>query len=296
MHQLTFAHPQGGIRRGPRRADKFTILSNEVVNDTRLSFRARGVLIWLLSKPVDWRTRSESIAAQSDKDGRDAVRSAMRELADLGYLVRVKMQDPETGQWATMSTVYEIPADRDDSPTPENPVVGDPVAGSPGALPRIDLQRTNTNQPSCKASLRRADAVPESVVVVDPPKIKQPSTEQLALVDELAAASQRSGLTATWRYLKPQNVAAIAELVETHGAGKLLAHAKGLHNPVNPTRFASGWIPMWKEMPRPHRSTETAWASCGDCDPNGWIETGGQVRRCACKARGHRTVREECNA
>ncbi|QDM57101.1 helix-turn-helix DNA-binding domain protein [Rhodococcus phage Whack] len=296
MHQLTFVHPQGGIRRGPRRADKFTILSNEVVNDTRLSFRARGVLIWLLSKPVDWRTRSESIAAQSDKDGRDAVRSAMRELADLGYLVRVKMQDPETGQWSTTSTVYEIPADQADSPAPGNPVAGDPVTGEPGALPRTDLQRTNTNQPSRKAGYRRADVAPESVVVVDPPKIKPPSTEQLALVNELAAASQKAGLTATWRYLKPQNVAAIAELVETHGAGKLLAHAKGLHNPVNPTRFASGWIPMWKEMPRPHGVTETAWTSCGDCDPNGWIESGGKVRRCACKAQGHRTVREECNA
>ncbi|MHC3367673.1 hypothetical protein AAI421_12135 [Rhodococcus aetherivorans] len=66
----------GGVRRGPRLASNFTILSNAAINDERLSFRARGVLIWLLSEPDDWRTRSDSIAGHSPKDGRDAIRSA----------------------------------------------------------------------------------------------------------------------------------------------------------------------------------------------------------------------------
>ena len=70
MGQNTLA---GGVRRGPRLAGNFTILSNAVINDERLSFRARGVLIWLLSKPDDWRTRSDSIAGQSPKEGRDAI-------------------------------------------------------------------------------------------------------------------------------------------------------------------------------------------------------------------------------
>lgn len=98
----------GGVRRGPRLASNFTILSNAVLNDDRLSFRARGVLIWLLSKPDDWRTRSDSIAAQSPKEGRDAIRSALRELAELGYLVREKFQN-ELGQWCTVQTIYEEP-------------------------------------------------------------------------------------------------------------------------------------------------------------------------------------------
>ncbi|RIK03508.1 MAG: replication protein, partial [Acidobacteria bacterium] len=55
MSHRTHLPVQGGIRRGPRLADNFTILSNAAINDGRLSFRARGVLMWLLSKPADWR-------------------------------------------------------------------------------------------------------------------------------------------------------------------------------------------------------------------------------------------------
>ena len=288
MSQHTSIHPQGGIRRGPRLADNFTIVSNAVVNDKRLSFRARGVLMHLLSKPADWRTRSESIAAQSDKDGRDSVRSAMRELADLGYLVRTKMQDPETGRWTTTSTVYEEPVDQGQdcfTPKPDNPPAGDPSDGKPGAKPRIDLPRTDTNQPS-----RETNDSPDEVVVDDSPKIDKPSTEQLALIDELAAASQKAGLTATWRYLKPHNVTAIAILVETHGVPALVAHVKALHNPVNPTRYASGWIPMWSEMPLPKAALAP---KCDDCDEYGWLDYNdlGEAVKCDCRTRSAGTHR-----
>ena len=280
--------PQGGIRRGPRLADNFTILSNAVVNDKRLSFRARGVLIYLLSKPADWRTRSESIAAQSDRDGRDSIRAAMRELADLGYLVRTKMQDSETGHWSTTSTVYEEPVDQGQdcfTPTPDNPLAGNPPNGSPGGKPSIDPPRTDTNQPSREADSSPADIKPQPVVVDDPPKTDKPSTEQLALIDQLAAASHKAGLTATFRYLKPHNITAISALAATHGVPALVAHAKALHNPVNPTRYASGWIPMWKEIPLPN--TAPSWESCGQCDPNGWVETtdGSARKRCHCHPR-----------
>ncbi len=128
MSQNTLA---GGVRRGPRLAGNFTILSNAVINDERLSFRARGILTWLLSKPDDWHTRSESIAAQSPpREGRDAVRSALRELAELGYLVREKIQN-ERGQWSTIQTVYEEPVT---GPAPGEPTAGAPTSGSPALL------------------------------------------------------------------------------------------------------------------------------------------------------------------
>lgn len=293
MPQHTPTRSEGGIRRGPRRADQFTILSNDVLNDKRLSFRARGVLIWLLSKPADWRTRSESIAAQSDKDGRDSIRSAMRELAELGYLVREKTQDETTGRWSTTSTVYEEPitaVDGDVPPKPENPIPGRASVGKRGAKPSTDLQRTKTNQPSRKAATSPADTKPESVVVDPPSKINKPSTEQLALVDALAAASQKANLTATFRHLKPHHITAIAALVETHGVPNLVAHVKALHNPVNATRFASGWIPMWQEMPLPKAALAP---KCDDCDEYGWLPDNelGEAVKCDCRTRSTGTRR-----
>ena len=274
MHKHIPTRPQGGIRRGPRQVDQFTIITNAVVNDRRLSFRARGVLIYLLSKPADWRTRSESIAAQSDKDGRDAIRSAMREMEVLGYLVRNRVQD-DRGRWHMIQTIFEDPAETSVTPGPEKSSTGGTDVEESGTLPRIDSQRTETNQPSCKVKAKP--------VVVNSPKNQKPNSEQLALVDKLAAASQKAGLTATWRHLKPHNITAIAALVETHGVPALVAQVKALHNPVNPTRFASGWIPMWNEMPR--GIAALSWTSCGHCGPTGWLNDDPSLGRCQCWTR-----------
>jgi hypothetical protein len=84
---------------------RFTQIERETANDTRLSFRARGVLLWLLDKPDDWRTSSDAIARHG-KEGRDAVRAALTELEDAGYLLREKIRG-EHGQWVTVVTVYE---------------------------------------------------------------------------------------------------------------------------------------------------------------------------------------------
>ena len=71
------------------RRDRYTSVSRSTINDENLSFRARGILIWLLDKPDDWRVDSEQIAAAA-KEGRDAVRTALNELVAAGYIVRMQ--------------------------------------------------------------------------------------------------------------------------------------------------------------------------------------------------------------
>lgn len=252
MGQNTLA---GGVRRGPRLASNFTILSNAVINDDRLTFRARGVLVWLLSKPDDWRTRSDSIAAHSPKEGRDAIRATLRELAELGYLVREKIQN-ERGQWMTFQTIYEEPFAH---PGPEKPTCGSADNGQPGALQSTDLPRTETNRTSRAASA--------------------PPTPALA---GLAAACRKSGLTATFAYLSPDAAAAIETLLETHGASALVTAAKAVHRPNDPMRFAQAWLPIWQELPIPRRVPEL----CGRCDEYGWLpdDEHGRAVRCSCRS------------
>ncbi len=86
---------------------RWTSVSNGLIEDGSISFRARGLLVWLLSKPDGWSVRSDAIAASST-EGRDAVRTALRELEAAGYIKREKARD-EAGRWVTFSNIYETP-------------------------------------------------------------------------------------------------------------------------------------------------------------------------------------------
>jgi hypothetical protein len=88
---------------------RWTAVDRRTVNDERLSYRARGLLVWLLDKPPDWEWNATTAAA-SATEGRDAVRAAMRELEAAGYLVRRKAQLSD-GRWTTDTWVLERPED-----------------------------------------------------------------------------------------------------------------------------------------------------------------------------------------
>lgn len=95
------------IQRTPRPQTNFTILSNEILRDNRLSFRARGILASVLSRPDNWRTNADSLANESI-EGRGAILTALKELEVLGYLERTKYQN-ELGHWVSDSLIYDQP-------------------------------------------------------------------------------------------------------------------------------------------------------------------------------------------
>ena len=67
----------------------FTIVPNKAIND-KLSWAARGMLLYLCSKPDDWEVNITDLVKQTTgsakRSGRDAVRSIMKELIECGYM------------------------------------------------------------------------------------------------------------------------------------------------------------------------------------------------------------------
>ena len=50
------------IHRQPRITTNFTVVPNQILNDGRISFRAKGLLVYILSKPDHWRTTTSHLA------------------------------------------------------------------------------------------------------------------------------------------------------------------------------------------------------------------------------------------
>ncbi|MFB7111742.1 hypothetical protein [Streptomyces sp. NPDC056291] len=117
------------IRTARAAEGRFTQISNQILQDARISDRARGLGGRILSYPPD--TRIDSVAlSNGTKEGRDAVRRALSELEEFGYLTRVRKQN-EDGRWVTESLFTDGPValvPAPEKPTPENPSSVPPAA------------------------------------------------------------------------------------------------------------------------------------------------------------------------
>ena len=113
------------LRKGSRRP--FTMVDRSTINRPDLSYRALGVLVWMLDKPDGWVGFSaERLAIGESREGRDAIRAAIRELESLGYVEHERRQ-VDGGRWVTDTIVYDHPDRRDavDERDAEGPA-GDP--------------------------------------------------------------------------------------------------------------------------------------------------------------------------
>jgi hypothetical protein len=126
----------------------------ETAQDSRLSFEARGVLAYLLSKPDDWTVDRDDLMREGGT-GRDKMNKIIGELKKHGYLKRERLRD-ELGKWTGSAyIVYEDP-DR----TTENPSDGETVG-------RLD-RRTENPQHTYKRDIQNTE--PSTQHPLNPPQ------------------------------------------------------------------------------------------------------------------------------
>lgn len=71
--------------------NKFTVISNNEVQDKRLSWKARGIFSYLWSMPDNWDFYETEVAKHAP-DGRNSLRTGLKELIKYGYLRRERVR------------------------------------------------------------------------------------------------------------------------------------------------------------------------------------------------------------
>jgi hypothetical protein len=127
--------------------DRYLMCAADIVDDDRLSAKAKGVATYLLSKPPDWTIHVEEVASSFD-DGPDTIRSALSELEDAGYVDREQLRGDDGRFAGTEYTVRDVPGGSSDGPDdgpdepgaptgPDRPTGNDATA-SPAPTPSGD--------------------------------------------------------------------------------------------------------------------------------------------------------------
>lgn len=88
----------------------FTVMSNHHLRDKNLTLKAKGLLSVILSLPDDWKYSIAGLAAIC-KEGTSAVKSALQELTDAGYVTVTKLypNQTETGRIEYVYDIHERP-------------------------------------------------------------------------------------------------------------------------------------------------------------------------------------------
>ena len=88
----------------------YSVVSNEPFNDPGLSWKAKGLLAYLLTKPDNWQVNVEQLRKASS-NGRDSIYTALKELIAARYIVRVQKRKEKgrTGGYDYIISETKIP-------------------------------------------------------------------------------------------------------------------------------------------------------------------------------------------
>ncbi|MFI9830849.1 hypothetical protein ACIHIX_24555 [Streptomyces sp. NPDC051913] len=145
-----------GIRRGVKAGDQFTQIANGLFRDTRLSFKAKGLFGLVSTHREGWRMTVAGLA-RCGREGVDAVKTGLEELARYGFLQRERERNPDGTLGAAMYVITDLPALQDPTSRPEsgNPGLDNPTLADRPTKNTIVKKTTQQNTiplPPCPRS------------------------------------------------------------------------------------------------------------------------------------------------
>lgn len=118
---------------------RYATIPNSILNCKDISFRAKGIWAYIYSKPDGWNFSIKNIANQN-KEGREAIKNAIKELETQHLLKRTKFQN-ELGYWDVEYLLLEhnVGKSCDGKPVTGKPVTGKPANNSNKELSKKDI-------------------------------------------------------------------------------------------------------------------------------------------------------------
>lgn len=126
-----------------RREDPFARVPKEMLDDERLSWRAKGLLSYLIGKPPDWKVRRTDLVKRS-KEGETVVRAALKELREAGYAKLKKEKDTKGRLVEWVWNISDFPIFSPDVDSPH--VASAPITKK--ELTKIESEESKETSPS----------------------------------------------------------------------------------------------------------------------------------------------------
>ena len=163
------------------RTRDYTVMSNHHLKNRSLSLKAKGLLSVMLSLPDEWDYTLRGLAAIS-KEGVDAIREAIRELEDAGYIVRSRGRNEKGQLSGTEYVIYEHPQQSADAPvldipTQEKSVVADKPKEELKATKALDFNTSKTISESYEASDNSGKTPMWENPTLENPTLEKPTLE-----------------------------------------------------------------------------------------------------------------------
>jgi hypothetical protein len=181
------------IRSQHDRDNPYFLIRRDAAQDGRLSWEARGLLAYVLSKADNWKVRLGDLRRQSGA-GRDVTRRILKELETAGYLTRERVRIAH-GRFDWVCTVYE-------KPQTAKKASKSPCPKKPSTAERSTVRRSTDNQPIYKQETIREN-------------------KKSVSVNSSSQKTRRRGALNASRYTKKQIRRYVDDLVDVRNPGAL---------------------------------------------------------------------------
>jgi hypothetical protein len=121
------------------------MMDKAFLDNSQLSWKAKGILAYLLSKPDNWKAIVGDIIKHA-ADGKSAVYSGLAELKERGYYEKIPVRNKSGAFDHWESTVYELPKATNPGNTPSCPLTGFPDMDNP-EMDNPDMDNPDVDNP-----------------------------------------------------------------------------------------------------------------------------------------------------